>query len=240
MPWNQIAACYWVPRSFGTVARFDDTCNRLTIGEDAISPEQKGRVTFAIGRFVPVYDYDGAPLAKPDESQGKPRWISWRELDGPPMRPLQFDLQTMLLFTVVVACFAGMVSLRYRDPEFQAVMKLREFGPGIDYWGGDHVHRLDFSSCSNKPTDDDMVCLEPLAELATLDLSGSPITDAGLKHLKGLKKLRIVELANTGVTEAGMADLRRSLPDANVGQSPWIPPNATPPAPTPPKAKRGP
>ena len=117
-------------------------------------------------------------------------------------------------------------------------MKLEAFDPKIDYYGRDDIYELDFSSCANKPTDDDLVYLEPLSELAILDLSGAPITDAGLAHLKGLKNLRHLNLTNTGVTDRGMADLRRALPDANIGkQVLWVPPNLVPLAPTPPKGK---
>jgi hypothetical protein len=236
VPWNQIAACQWVAKSFGAISRFDDTHSTLTIAQDAILPERQRSVTAAVGQFVPIYDYDGTLLAEPDREQRKARWIPWRDLDRP---PLQFDLQTMLLLVVVVACFAGLVSIRYRSPEFQAVMKLKAFSPRIEYWGQDHVHQLDFSVSPNKPTDADLVYLEPLSELVLLDLSGAPITDAGLKHLKGLKKLSIVELANTGVTEAGMEDLRRALPKASIAKRVhWIPPGLVPLAPTPAKGKR--
>jgi hypothetical protein len=118
-------------------------------------------------------------------------------------------------------------------------MKLGAFSPRIEYHGYDHVQELDFAGCVNKPTDDDLVCLEPLSELKYLDLAGAPITDAGLAHLKGLKNLRHVNLANTGVTEKGIEDLRRALPDASIGKRvQWIPPGAVPIAPAPPKGKR--
>ena len=235
VPWNLIAACQWVPKSFGVISRFDNVLNRLTIAQEAVPLEEKTAVTAALGQFVPVYDHDGVLLAEPDAEHRVARWIHWRDLDRP---PFQFDLQTMLLLVVVVACAASLAGIRYRSPEHQAVMKLEAFDPKIDYYGRDDIYELDFSSCANKPTDDNLVYLEPLSELAILDLSGAPITDAGLAHLKGLKNLRHLNLTNTGVTDRGMADLRRALPDANIGkQVLWVPPNLVPLAPTPPKGK---
>jgi hypothetical protein len=236
VPWNQITVCHWVRKGYGTVSKFDSTFGRLRIAQDTIPPEQKPGVTAAIGQFVPIYDYDSAPLTKPDETRRENNLNSWRELDPP---RFQFDLQTLLLLVIVVACAANVFGLRYRSPEFQAMRKLGAFDPKIQYNGRGEVFELDFSTCANKPTDNDLTYLEPLTELRILDLSGAAITDAGLLHLKKLKKLNAVNLANTGVTDQGMADLRRALPKANIGkQVLWIPPNAVPLAPTPPKGKR--
>jgi hypothetical protein len=236
VPWSQIDNCRWVAGTFVGVPKGDNAHKRLALALDAISVEQKDALIAAVAQFVPVHAYDGALLAKPDDEFRKAVSISWRELDGP---RFQFDLQTLFLLAVVVACIANLFALRYRSPEFQAVMKLEAFSPKIEYWGQDHVHQLDFSLCANKPTDADLVYLEPLTELALLDLSGAPITDAGLKHLKGLKQLSIVELANTGVTDAGMEDLRRALPNASIAKRVhWIPPGVVPLAPSPPKGKR--
>jgi hypothetical protein len=122
-----------------------------------------------------------------------------------------------LLLAVVLACFAGMFGLYYSSPHYRAIAKLEAFGPRIHFFKDD-VWSLDFSSCTTKPTDDDLVNLEPIKELVDLDLSGCPITDAGLEHLKGLEKLHIVNLADSGVTSKGMEDLRRALPKASIGK----------------------
>jgi hypothetical protein len=238
VPWNQIATCQWVPKSYGAVSRFDHGRNCLTIAQVAIRPEQKAAVTAAIGQFATVYDRDGALLAEPDKEHRDAKWIPWRDLDRP---RFQFDLQTMLLLVIVVACFANLFGLHYRNPAYQALTHLEAFDPAIvihkDSQGD--VWTLDFSACTKKPTDDDMVYLEPLTELISVDLSGAPITDAGLAHLKGLKNLYQVNLANTGVTDKGIEDLRRALPGASIGKRVlWSPPGVVPLAPSPPKGKR--
>jgi hypothetical protein len=220
VPWNQIAACQWVPKSYGVGSRFDDTFNRLTIAQEAVSPETKAAVTAAVGQFVPVYDHDGALVAEPDEDHRKARWIPWRDLDRP---RFQFDLQTLMLLVVVIASAASLCDVHLRSPHYRAISRLEAFDPQIDYVRDD-VWWLDFSACAKKPTDDDLVYLEPLTELTMLDLSGAPITDAGLEHLKGLKNLRYLTLANTGVTSQGMKDLQRALPDVSIGAIRYPPP----------------
>jgi ATP-dependent RNA helicase RhlE len=47
--------------------------------------------------------------------------------------------------------------------------------------------------------------------LQSLTLSGTPVTDAGLKHLSGLKELRQLNLNFTVVTDAGLKDLMAEL-----------------------------
>src|SRR5207249_1913533 len=46
------------------------------------------------------------------------------------------------------------------------------------------------------------------AEVVSLDLSGTPVTDAGLKELKNLTKLEWLSLAGTRVTSAGLKELK--------------------------------
>lgn len=231
VPWNQIATCQWVPKQYGVISRFDDAFNRLTIAQEAVSPETKAAVTAAMGQFAPVYDHEGTLLAKPSAEQRNAKWVSWRDMDRP---RFQFDLQTLMLLAVVVACAASLVGIQYRTPEAQALRRLAVFDPQIRYWPADgDVYELDFSGCVTKLTDNDMVYLEPLLGLRRLDLAGSAITDAGLDHLKELKKLDYVNLANTSVTEEGMRRLRRALPKANIQKSIlWVPPNAVPLTPT--------
>ena len=143
-----------------------------------------------------------------------------------------------MLLMVVASCVFSCYGIRYRrlQPQRAAVAKLEALGPLIRQFG-DEVDDVDFSNCTNKPTDDDLASLEPLGGLQFLDLSGSPITDAGLAHLKGLKNLSWVQLTNTRVTSRGVEDLKRALPKANVYWTPaGIPPPRPRPTAPPPKA----
>jgi hypothetical protein len=214
VPWNQIGKCRWAPFGFGQIAHVNNIDNSLIIAEDGFAHGNRADLTAAIGRFVSVYDETGGLLAKP-ETEPDPIKPPWQSLEGARSR---FDQQAKLPLGIVVACIAGIFGLHYYNPHYQAIAKLEAFGPRIDYARDDDVWSLDFSSCTNKPTDDDLVNLEPLRELIDLNLSGCPITDAGLEHLKGLQKLHIVNLANTDVTSKGMEDLRRALPITSIGK----------------------
>jgi hypothetical protein len=58
--------------------------------------------------------------------------------------------------------------------------------------------------------------LAGLKNLRVLDLSNTPVTDAGLKHLEGLEQLRWLNLCNTKVTPAGVTALQKKLPDCKI------------------------
>jgi Leucine Rich Repeat (LRR) protein len=65
--------------------------------------------------------------------------------------------------------------------------------------------------CKTSPwklADGDFACLEGLANLDTLDLSDTFLTDAGLEHLKRLPRLRELILCRTQVTDAAVRTLK--------------------------------
>jgi Leucine Rich repeat len=49
-----------------------------------------------------------------------------------------------------------------------------------------------------------------------LNLSGTQVTDAGLRVLAGLSKFTVLDLQNTKVTDEGVAELRKSLPHCYI------------------------
>ena len=62
--------------------------------------------------------------------------------------------------------------------------------------------------------------LASLKNLTSLEMSGVPVTDAGLKHLTGLKKLKNLGLFGCRqVTDAGVKELTKleTLTDLNLG-----------------------
>lgn len=67
-------------------------------------------------------------------------------------------------------------------------------------------------------TDAGLAHLKGLAQLEELDLSGTKVTDVGLKHLKGLTKLQEVNLSRTKVTAAGVSELQQAAPRAKLIQ----------------------
>jgi hypothetical protein len=223
MPWSDVVSCKWSSLPGNLLVQL-----RFSRAEMPVPREQTDALTGVLGRFVPVYDADGALLTKPPADQrpaevAPPRRSSRRYL-------LQFDLQFLLLLTVVVACAASCYGIRHRrmKPQWDSLARLETFHPRINRTG-DKVWEVDFSSGTNKPTDDDLIWLESLDELHRVDLSGLPVTDAGLAHLRGLKNLRSVDLTNTRVTAKGVEELQRALPDAHI-----LPANTGPGLPVPP------
>ena len=55
-----------------------------------------------------------------------------------------------------------------------------------------------------KVTDDDLRLVSQLAELRTLNLHRTGISDAGVEHLVGLKHLTTLTLGDTRITNAGL------------------------------------
>jgi hypothetical protein len=211
--WCQIEECKWAATLTALEAR--PVLGILRIAEDIIGPQGKRGVTAAMGQFVPVYDCDGTLLAKPET----PRVAAIRLPSDRRFGRLwfQFDLQSLLILTVAVACAAGRYGIHYQHltPAREALATLDTFKPDVNYFGYS-IWGLDFWDCAVKPTDDDLALLEPFVELRMLHISGPAITDAGLKHLKGLKNLRWVFLKDTRVTAKGIADLKRALPCVEI------------------------
>ncbi len=68
-----------------------------------------------------------------------------------------------------------------------------------------------------KVTDGKLCKLSALCKLCDLDLDGSSITDAGVRHLRGLAHLETLVLANNpDITDAGLKELERSSAIENV------------------------
>src|SRR5881227_1007471 len=63
--------------------------------------------------------------------------------------------------------------------------------------------------------DNDLAELAKFEWLEALDLSDTPITDAGLAHLGGLKKLKQIDLMRTN-TFAGLTELQQKLPKLKI------------------------
>jgi internalin A len=65
-------------------------------------------------------------------------------------------------------------------------------------------------------TDAGLKELASLKKLRTLVLQKTKVTDAGLKELASCKQLRVVDLQKTSVTEAGVEELQMALPSCNI------------------------
>jgi len=64
--------------------------------------------------------------------------------------------------------------------------------------------------------DDSLVNIGRLTSLESLALRDTPVTDAGLVHLKNLKNLRRLDLGGTRVTENGVETLQETLRNCEI------------------------
>jgi hypothetical protein len=192
---------------------------RLIISESDLGEDQREVVTATLARFVAVYDHDGTLLAAPSQTE-----ITARASQPVKRRPrfrFQFDLQALLLFVVVVSCAASCFAIHHRRAQSyrSAVARLAAFQPDVHSLG-EIPTIIDFSRSPTKPADDHLACLECLDQLTSLTLTGSPVTDVGLEHLKKLPNLRSVMLVDTKVTRQGAEQLSRDLPQTTIFYGP--------------------
>jgi hypothetical protein len=209
-PWEEIVAYKWceeLPQHYVQT-------QHLLLESGSLSPAEIEAVTKVAARFVPVCDDEGRLMAAPEAWNQTPRATGGKRGDE---LKFQFTLQTLLLLTVVVSCAASCYGIHYRhsQPQEEAVAQLGR--PGLQFsHRGDDVSEVDFSTCAVKPSDNDLAQLARLPNLDHLNLEGTPITDAGLKHLYSLKKLRYIRLSNTKITRKGLDDLEKALPNAGI------------------------
>ena len=57
-----------------------------------------------------------------------------------------------------------------------------------------------------------------LKQLQTLNLSGTQVSDAGLKELAGLTELNTLDLTGTKGTDAGVQELKKALPKVEINR----------------------
>jgi hypothetical protein len=81
-------------------------------------------------------------------------------------------------------------------------------------WGLSQLQELDISG--TQITDAGLRNVSRLGTLQQVNLARTKITDAGLEYLKSLKRLRSVQLQQTKVTAKGVKELRKALPRCEV------------------------
>ena len=75
-----------------------------------------------------------------------------------------------------------------------------------------------FNARGGQITDEGLAQLASAGQqITTLELTGNPITDAGLVHLQQMSNLTFVSLDDTQVTQNGVDELQRAMPHLNVG-----------------------
>lgn len=99
---------------------------------------------------------------------------------------------------------------RFVSPQ-EAIRQLTELGAEIEM-RGDEAIRVAFNGDNSHLTDEDLAVIKSLTEVENLNLSGTGVSDALLRHFTHLKKLRVLRLYKTNVTWIGIAELEKSLP----------------------------
>lgn len=98
--------------------------------------------------------------------------------------------------------------------EREAISKLQELGARINIRGGGYEVDLSDTSAGDR----DLVHLQKVTNLKSLDLRRTRITDEGLAHLKPIQSLDFVALTGTSVTIEGVANLKKALPNTDVAR----------------------
>jgi len=104
----------------------------------------------------------------------------------------------------IVNCTLALIRLPIQRRIYR---QLENRGAAFGWDGVSVFHGINFRSC--RVTDDDLKVLPWFPELDHLDLSGSPVTDAGIPYVGRLKCLSLLYLSNTQVTDAGVRGLLR-------------------------------
>jgi hypothetical protein len=147
-------------------------------------------------------------------------------------RWFQFSLRTLLIFMMVCALAAGWLGrkIEQKRKEREAVESIVKLGGSVAYdyelvksakpTGPDWLRNLlgenffceavvvSLSDGAFIVSDAELVSLNALPQLQTLDLSYALVTDAGLVHLKGLTHLQDLNLNGSKVGDAGLVYLK--------------------------------
>jgi internalin A len=125
-------------------------------------------------------------------------------------------MKTLARMAAVVLILASAVSVR--ADEDAAVRAIESLGGKVtrdDKAPGKPVVKVVLSG--SRVTDAGLKELKQLKQINSLELSFcKEVTDAGLKELKELKQLKELNLLYTKVTAAGVADLKKALPDLKI------------------------
>ncbi len=136
----------------------------------------------------------------------------------------QFSISSLLVLTVAVAVPSSWLAV-----EMKAARKQNEVVVGIEKLGGHVVWSdpqgpasvrsllghdflrsvISVTFYNTHVKDDDLQCLQRLAQLQDLSLIGTEVTDAGLENLRGLNQLQGLWLKGPQFTDAGLQHVAR-------------------------------
>jgi len=138
----------------------------------------------------------------------KPRW-----------RP-QFGLRTLLVGATIAAAILAFVAARMRTAERQAALVQQLAARGVVVyiqdsdstwlpaaWSARLGGRVPLSAVGARIDDEALSLIGQFDGLRLLRLEASPVTDAGLIHLKRLSSVDYLDLTQTGIGDQGLASV---------------------------------
>jgi Leucine-rich repeat (LRR) protein len=216
IPWEKIAYGKWSSTKKWIVFQRSGRWRR-----NRFSVEQYETVSPVLSPFIELRNHRGHILSSPRsveslDTNADANISSNSSCRDPikekrPLRrfPFQFDLLTLLLFTLVVASASSWYAYRNHraGSQAEAAEKLTEFQPMILY-DDVNVKCVWFGNTSKLPHDEDLTILKSFPQLESLSLYYARITDAGLQNLETLTQLRELHLSSSKITDDGLIHLK--------------------------------
>ena len=123
----------------------------------------------------------------------------------PRRRWLQFSLRTLMVLMLVIGCGFGWLAYQIKQARQQreAANVIEKLGGTID-WHPTSGGMIETAMArAGKLLGQDL-----LVDVRSVYLDNTPVTDAGLEHLRGLTQLEWLNLSHTQVADDGLAHLR--------------------------------
>jgi Zn-dependent protease len=120
-------------------------------------------------------------------------------------RPRGTRIAVAVLVAIVVVVWIGMRVDRRRQRR-EAFARLEKLGAVAGWDEADRYYGFSFQGTGIG--DSELPWIELFDEVEHIDLSGTRVTNEGLRHLHGLHGLTMLELEHTRVSDAGLAHLR--------------------------------
>ncbi len=133
-----------------------------------------------------------------------------RLVDRSPVAARRSPVVLLVVFSLVgswLGCGAGV-----SEEQRAAMLRISELGGQVNFKRGGYEVDLKKTPVEDK----DLAHLKQIPNLKNVDLQGTRIGDAGLEHLRGIDTLELVYLQRTVVTREGLANLKKSLPKAEI------------------------
>jgi hypothetical protein len=117
-PWEEITGCNW----YDKMPEYRVHTKHLPLESDGLLPGEVAAITAVVARFVPVYNSKGKLLAEPESAEAD---VSASQSPRGGALIFQFNLQSLMLLTVLVSCAASCYGIHYRRIQSQrdAVVK---------------------------------------------------------------------------------------------------------------------